>query len=346
MSDRFDPENMFGSIWDFPDNLADAMKLGNEISMKHSYTNIQNVVVAGMGGSAIGGDVVSVLEQDNLNVPFVVCRGYSLPNWVNENTLVVCSSYSGNTEETLSALDDAILKNAQICGITTGGRIAKNLKKLDKDVVLIPSGLQPRAALAFSFVPMAKCLEEAGVLTLSFDNWMDSAIGAINRAREIYSLGNEKNPVYELAQQVYDKIPVIYADNSTLGVAALRLKGQICENGKMLAYHNELPEFNHNEIVGWENNPGIFEKLFVLWLTDADDNARVKYREKITQDILNEVGVDQYVLEMTGNSFQERFLHMIYYGDWLSYWCAILHGTDPSPVKKISRLKEELSKRP
>ncbi|MBT4368956.1 MAG: bifunctional phosphoglucose/phosphomannose isomerase, partial [Candidatus Marinimicrobia bacterium] len=300
----------------------------------------------GMGGSAIGGDVVSVLEQDKLNVPFVVCRGYSLPNWVNENTLVVCSSYSGNTEETLSALDDAILKNAQICGITTGGRIAKNLKKLDKDVVLIPPGLQPRAALAFSFVPMAKCLEEAGVLTLSFDNWIDSSIGAINRAREIYSLGNEKNPVYELAQQVYDKIPVIYADNSTLGVAALRLKGQICENGKMLAYHNELPEFNHNEIVGWENNPDIFEKLFVLWLTDADDNARVKYREKITQDILNEVGVDQYVLEMTGNSFQERFLHMIYYGDWLSYWCAILHGTDPSPVKKISRLKEELSKRP
>ena len=90
MPDRFDPENMFGSIWDFPDNLADAMKLGNEISMKHSYTNIRNVVVAGMGGSAIGGDVVSVLEKDNLNVPFVVCRGYSLPNWVNENTLVVC----------------------------------------------------------------------------------------------------------------------------------------------------------------------------------------------------------------------------------------------------------------
>ena len=346
MSERFDPENMFGSIWDFPENLTEALELGEKISLNHAYRHIQNVVVAGMGGSAIGGDVISVLEKDNLDVPFVVCRGYSLPNWVNENTLIVCSSYSGNTEETLSALDDAVSKNAQICGITTGGKIADKLKELNKDVVIIPSGLQPRAALAFSFVPMAKCLEKAAVLTLSFGDWMDSAIETIIQAREIYSKENDKNPVYELAQQIHDRIPVIYADNSTLGVAAIRLKGQICENAKMLAYHNELPEFNHNEIVGWENNPDIFEKLFVLWLTDANDNPRVKHRQEITQDILNEAGVDQYVLEMTGNLFQERFLHMIHYGDWLSYWCAILHGTDPSPVVKISRLKEELSKRP
>ena len=346
MSERFDPENMFGSIWDFPENLTEALELGEKISLNHAYSHIQSVVVAGMGGSAIGGDVISVFEKDNLDVPFVVCRGYSLPNWVNENTLIVCSSYSGNTEETLSALDDAVSKNAQICGITTGGKIADKLKELNKDVVIIPSGLQPRAALAFSFVPMAKCLEKTGVLTLSFGDWMDSAIETIIQAREIYSKENDKNPVYELAQQIHDRIPVIYADNSTLGVAAIRLKGQICENAKMLAYHNELPEFNHNEIVGWENNPDIFEKLFVLWLTDANDNPRVKHRQEITQDILNEAGVDQYVLEMTGNLFQERFLHMIHYGDWLSYWCAILHGTDPSPVKKISRLKEELSKRP
>ena len=345
MSERFDPEYMFGSIWDFPKNLGDALKLGNEISLNNSYNNVQNVVIAGMGGSAIGGDVVAVLEKENIMVPFVVCRGYSLPNWVNKNTLVICSSYSGNTEETLSALENAKSKNAQICGITTGGIISNILKELDKDVVLIPSGLQPRAALAFSFVPMAKCLEKAGVLKLNFDSWMDNAIEAIYRAREIYSLENIENPVYELARQIYDKLPVIYADNSTMGVAALRLKGQICENAKMLAYHNELPEFNHNEIVGWENNSHIYEELFVLWLSDTDDNPRVKHRQKITQDILNEAGVDQFVLEMTGNSFQERFLHMIHFGDWLSYWCAILHGTDPSPVEKISRLKEELLKR-
>lgn len=346
MSERFDPENMFGSIWEFPENLRDALELGNNITLKHSYPYIRNIVISGMGGSAIGGDVVSVLEKQNLNVPFVVCRGYSLPNWVNEHTLVICSSYSGNTEETLSSLEDALSKNAQICGITTGGKIAERLNELDKDVVLIPSGLQPRAALAFSFVPMAKCLEKTGVLSLSLNTWINEVIDVLLNARELYSLENETNPVYELAQQIYNKLPIIYADNSTLGVAALRLKGQICENAKMLAYHNELPEFNHNEIVGWENNPNISDNLFVLWLTDVDDNPRVKHRQEITQTILNEAGADQYVLEMTGNSFQERFLHSVHYGDWLSYWCAILHGTDPSPVEKISRLKAELSKRP
>lgn len=346
MSERFDPENMFGSIWDFPENLAEALKIGENISLKNSYETVQNIVVAGMGGSAIGGDVVSILEKENINVPFVVCRGYSLPNWVNETTLVICSSYSGNTEETLAALEDAISKNAQICGITTGGILATKLKELGKDIVRIPSGLQPRAALAFSFVPMAKLLEKTGVMELSLNQWLDDTIEALSTARELYSQKNEDNPVYELAQQIYQKIPIIYADNSTLGVAATRLKGQICENGKMLAYHNELPEFNHNEIVGWENNSEHFESLFVLWLSDISDNDRVKHRQEITQNILNEGSIDQYVIEMTGNSFQERFLHSVHYGDWLSYWCAILHGTDPSPVAKISRLKETLLKRP
>jgi glucose/mannose-6-phosphate isomerase len=184
------------------------------------------------------------------------------------------------------------------------------------------------------------------VLSLSFDQWMENAIEAITQARDLYSQENDTNPVYELAQQIYNRIPIIYADNSTLSVASVRLKGQFCENGKMLAYHNDLPEFNHNEIVGWENNPDIYQNLFVIWLTDIQDNVRVKHRQTITQEILNEVGVDQFVLEMTGESFQERFLHMIHYGDWLSYWCAILHGTDPSPVVKISRLKDALSKKP
>jgi glucose/mannose-6-phosphate isomerase len=259
--------------------------------------------------------------------------------------LVICSSYSGNTEETLSALEDAVSKNAQICGITTGGKIAKRLNEFKKDVVLIPSGLQPRAALAFSFIPMAMLLEKTGVMELSLSQWITETVESLSTARELYSKENEENPIYELAQQIYQKIPIIYADQSTLGVAATRLKGQICENGKMLAYHNELPEFNHNEIVGWENNAELFEHMFVLWLTDTSDNDRVKHRQEITQNILNDAGVEQYVIEMTGNSFQERFLHGVHYGDWLSYWCAILHGTDPSPVEKISRLKDELEKR-
>lgn len=344
MSNKLDPSNMYDAVWDFPNNLTDAYELGKKIEFKKNYSSIQSIVVAGMGGSAIGGDVLATLEKDRLTRPIVINRSYDLPNWVNENTLVILSSYSGNTEETLNALNIALEKNAQICGITTGGKLASILEELGKDIVLIPSGLQPRAALAYSFVPMGMMLQKMGLIEFSISSWITSTVEALIQAREIYGQESEENPVYELAQQIVNRLPIIYADTSTLGVAAMRLKGQICENANMLAYHNELPEFNHNEIVGWENNPEINDSCFVLWLTDDADHPRVKHRQRITQNILNEAGVDQYVIEMTGNTFQERFLHSVHYGDWLSYWCAILHGTDPSPVEKISRLKNELAK--
>ena len=127
MEKRMDPENMYKSIWEFPDNLNEAFELGNAIKLKNTYTDIDNIVVAGMGGSAIGGDVLASLESAKLDIPLIVCRGYTLPNWVSNKTLVICSSYSGNTEETLGALDNAINKKAQICGITTGGKIGQKI---------------------------------------------------------------------------------------------------------------------------------------------------------------------------------------------------------------------------
>ena len=259
--------------------------------------------------------------------------------------LAICSSYSGNTEETLSALDHALEKKAQICGITTGGELAERLHSLHKDVVKIPAGLQPRAALAFSFVPMVKLLEKAGIISSSLDDWIQEAVHTLKEVRKTYSKDRDTNPVYHLAERVKERIPVIYADSSTLGVAAVRLKGQLAENSKILAWYNELPELNHNEIVGWENNADIFQRLFVLWLMDRDDHERVQHRQEITRTLLQEAGVDQIAISVPGNLFQERFLHMIHYGDWVSYWCAILHGTDPSPVVKIAHLKQELADR-
>ena len=345
MPHNIDPENMFKAIWEFPENIQEALEIGAGITLDNQYENIDHILIAGMGGSAIGGDVVSVLENESLKVPFQVVRGYTCPSWVNENTLVICSSYSGNTEETLSALDHALEKKAQICGITTGGELAERLHSLHKDVVKIPAGLQPRAALAFSFVPMIKLLEKAGIISSSLDDWIQEAVHILKEARKTYSKDRDTNPVFHLAERVKERIPVIYADSSTLGVAAVRLKGQLAENSKILAWYNELPELNHNEIVGWENNADIFQRLFVLWLMDRDDHERVQHRQEITRTLLQEAGVDQIAISVPGNLFKERFLHMIHYGDWLSYWCAILHGTDPSPVVKIARLKQELADR-
>ena len=343
MNNKIDKENMFKSIWEFADNLEDAYSLGDNIQLKHQYIDIKNIIIAGMGGSAIGGDVASVLERNNFKIPIQVLRGYNCPSYVNKNTLVICSSYSGNTEETISVFMDALKKGAMICGITTGGILEKELVNRGRDIIIIPKGLQPRAALAYSFIPIIKFMDKAEIIDSSIDNWLKSTIETIRNYRNIYSEKNTKNPIYNIADKIKNKLPIIYADSSSFLIAAIRLKGQLAENSKILAYHNELPELNHNEIVGWENNLDLLSNFVVLWLKDSSDNPRVKNRQSITNEILKEINVEQYNISVDGNSFEERFLHMIHFGDWLSFWCALLLRTDPSPVHKINRLKDELS---
>ena len=343
MKNYNDPENMFDAIWNFSNNIEDASGIGENISLKNQYKNVDHIIISGMGGSAIGGDLVSILESKTLSIPLTVLRGYSIPLWISKNTLVICSSYSGNTEETLSVLDQAQRENLKICGITTGGRLEQRLREMGKDVVIIPKGLQPRAAIAYSFIPMIALLEKIEVLSSDFWKKIPDLLKLLKEKRQLYSKGTNDNPVFKLSKLIKNRIPVIYSDSSTMGIAANRLKGQLAENSKMLSWNNELPELNHNEIVGWENNANLFSNLYVIWLKDIDDHERVKLRMEISSKILKDLKIDQAELFMDGNSFQERFLHMIHYGDWLSFWCAIMHNTDPSPVEKIHFLKQELS---
>jgi len=340
----FDPENMARSIFDFPENIHDALKIGDAINVEPSKNEIRNIVVAGMGGSAIGGDVVRVLVGAELTVPLIVSRHYELPAWVNKNTLVICSSYSGNTEETLAAFEDAKNKGAFIVGITTGGKLLSKLKKENLSCAVIPSGLQPRAAMAFSFIPMLFLLKKLNLISNTVLSDLRNVMTMLRDKREGYSLQHENNPTLKLAEKIANKIPVIYGQTTTTGIAAMRWKGQICENAKMLAYRNELPELNHNEIVGWENNPEALKHIALIWLKDTSDNPRVKHRQNITQNILKKVVPIQESVTVHGKTMTERFLHLIYFGDWVSYWCAVIHGTDPSPVFKIENLKKELGK--
>ncbi len=340
---RLDTQNMKKAIYDFPDHVVQAMEIGNTFTPKNLFNDIQNIVVAGMGGSAIGGDVCQALLLNELNVPLFVNRNYTLPNWVNENTLVICSSYSGNTEETLSAYEDAKTKGAHLCGISTGGTLTENLTTNNSDVIMTPGGLQPRAALAFSVVPMLYLLKSQGLIGDSIFDDISKTVELLNIQRDNYAEENTENSTYTLAKSIYTTLPIIYGSSATTSVAALRLKGQFCENADMLAYHNELPEMNHNEIVGWENNADLFKHMSVLWLTDSDDNDRVKLRQEITKRIINVKNKNQYNISVKGPSERIRLFHMIHFGDWVSYWCAILHGIDPSPVEPIMQLKANLS---
>lgn len=341
---QIDPQNMFDAIYRFPDQMEDAIEIGQAFNLQNDYKTINNIVLAGMGGSAIGGDVVRTIVADELEVPFFVSRNYALPNWVDKHTLVICSSYSGNTEESLSAYADAKSKDAMICGISTGGELSASMKSNGYDLITIPGGLQPRAALAYSFIPTLFLLNKIGLISDSFIADINSSISLLGKKREEFSIQESSNSVYDLAKDVYGMIPVIYGVTDTTGIVALRWKGQLCENSKMIAYNNELPEFNHNEIVGWENNPDLLAELAVIWLKNSSDHPRSQARQGITKQILDNLEIVQNEVLAVGKSTIDRFLYLINYGDWLSYWCAILHNTDPSPVKKIDKLKGELEK--
>ena len=341
---EIDKDDMYQSIWDFPENIIDAIELSENIILKNEYLDVNNIIIAGMGGSAIGGDVVYSLIKNEIKIPFVVNRGYDLPAWANSSTLIICSSYSGNTEETISILEEAKSLNAKVIGITTGGVLESLCKNYSFDFVNIPSGLQPRAALAFSFIPLLYILKKTSLINVEVSSWLKSSVDLIKSKRGEFSSDKEDNPVYQLANKLYNKLPIIYADSGSLETVAVRLKGQICENSKILAYHSIYPEMNHNEIVGWENNEEFFSNYYVLWLMDEEMNSRNKSRKNIISEILSDLNVSQQEIKVDGNSFKERFLLLIHYGDWLSYWCAILHNTDPSPVKNIQILKDKLSK--
>ncbi len=340
---NFDPSEMKKSIYDFPEHMQEAISIGQSINLHGNYDQIKNVVVAGMGGSAIGGDVVRALMSDKMKVPFFVSRHYQLPSWVNESTLVICSSYSGNTEETLSAFENAVNRSATILGITTGGKLEKLLNEQNLDCVKIPGGLQPRAALAFSFVPMLFVAQKIGLVDQDPTENLHLTIDLLKKVRDQYQSETDDNPTFALANRIAQTIPVIYGETESTEVVAVRWKGQLAENSKMLSYCNFLPELNHNEIVGWENNPELMKHLSLIWLVDDSGHKRVKYRHQISQKIINSNPAMQHTVKVNGPDHFSRFLHLIHFGDWVSYWCAKVHGTDPTPVHKIDQLKRELS---
>ena len=342
---HIDTDNMHQSIYEFSDHLVKALEIGKAIALKNQYSDIHNVVVAGMGGSAIGGDVAKLLCKNELKVPMVVSRNYTLPGWVNENTLVICSSYSGNTEETLAAFEHARVKGAQIVGISTGGTLSEKMAEFELDLVTIPGGLQPRAALAFSLVPMLFLMKQTGLIGSETMDQLPGAASFIASIRDGYGKQSEDNPTYSLAQRIYKTIPVIYGETDATGTLAVRFKGQLNENAKMLAYCNELPEMNHNEIVGFKNNQDILNHISIIWLKDEKDHPRTAVRQESSQEIIDDLCANHEVVSAVGDSVATRFLHLIHYGDWVSYWCAILHQTDPTPVKKIDRLKAILSEK-
>jgi glucose/mannose-6-phosphate isomerase len=302
-----------------------------------------SAVLAGMGGSAIAGDLLKSLFIADIEIPFVVQRHYRMPKFVNKKTLVICSSYSGNTEETLSAFDDALVCGARVVAISTGGKLAAKAVANKLPLIIIPEGFPPRAALGYSFAPLASVISRLG-LCENEDEEIKSAAAIMRERLAYYAPDNAENPALALARKLKGRIPIIYAAQDSFDAIAYRFKGQICENAKMLAFSNQFPESNHNELVGWGGTKGSEDGFVAILIRDIDDHKRVAKRFDIVQQYLKDMNIE--VVELTaeaGTKITRAFI-MIQLIDFCSYYLALLNGVDPYPVAVIDFLKERMSR--
>jgi glucose/mannose-6-phosphate isomerase len=340
-----DPENMYNRIFDFPEQMADALTLAQKwhVSSK-DIADFRNIVFIGMGGSAIGGDLVRSYLTGRLMIPFTICRNYQLPEYVDDETLVIASSYSGNTEETLAAVDDALGRKAMMVAMTTGGMLAEVARVNSMPCLSLPTGLQPRAALGYSFVPVLVLMEKLGLIKDAVKE-ITSTIEWLKHERELHieDLPVGDNAGKQVAAFIHGKIPIIYCGPTLTDTVGVRWKGQLSENSKTLAFVNQYPEFNHNELVGWSAILKPHASHFVvIQLRDEDDHPRIQRRMTIVKGLIEKQGVKVLEIESTGKTPLQRMFSLIQFGDFVSYYLAILNGVDPTPVDAIEKLKKAL----
>lgn len=322
-------------INNFIENLEDAIRIGEQTVIPSSTTSFQNIVILGMGGSGIGGSIVSQILQDQLSIPVIANKDYSLPAFVGDKSLVIANSYSGNTEETLMALKEVFKTNATLVAICSGGELASLSEEKDFGRYVIPGGMPPRAALGYSFPQFFYALNHFGLINDSFKTDFKNAISLLKEEQ-----ADIINRAEEVARELHNKIPIIYSDAMYEGVG-IRLRQQINENAKMLCWHHVLPEMNHNELVGWRAKS---DDLAVVIFRNSDDHPRTQVRMELTKEIIS--AYCDHIIEMPskGKSRIERSLYLIHLGDWVSYFLAEIRQIDAVEVNVISYLKGELAK--
>jgi glucose/mannose-6-phosphate isomerase len=340
---ELDKRGMLNILGRFDGQVEEAAAIGNAANLPFDGDSIRNVVISGLGGSAIGGDIIRAYLGSALRVPLQVNRGYSLPGFVNSSTLVVLSSYSGNTEETISAFDEARARGALILAIASGGQIQRMAEEAGAPCIRIPEGYPPRTALGYSAIPTLISLGRLGLAPDATREVLNS-LSWVRKKMALFSPESPvgENPAKSLASSLHRKIPVIYGSQDRLDVIAVRWRGQISENGKQLAYSAALPEMNHNEIVGWEHPGLLLRNVLPVFLRDREDHPRVQIRAEITRDILAEKGGGILEFWTDGESWLERLWTLILLGDYASVYLAFLNQEDPTPVEAIEGLKNRL----
>lgn len=338
-----DKHKIFDMIGNQPDqlrrNYADSMR--QDVS-EEDGTGIKNVVIAGMGGSALAANIIKNWLYDSLSVPLEVVRGYNLPDYVGPESLVVLSSYSGNTEETIACYEQAIGQSAKIVVMTAGGKLMEFAKAKNHILLDLPADFQPRLAVLAGLKALACLFEDTKVVTTTdLRGQLINVADKLDKVKFAMSPDNSSstNTAMEIAQSIKDKIAIIYA-GSTLGSAAYKWKIDINENGKQLAFYNTYPELNHNEFQGWvfpEN-----KEIVAIQLESKLDSAQMQKRMDVTKKLLGDHGFKPVVVNAQGETKIEQILSTILLGDYVSAYVGILNGIDPTPVEMVEKLKKEL----
>jgi len=351
-----DKSDMHKILLGFSQQYRDAYDQATKFDLPKEFGSVKNIVVSGMGGSAIGGDLLRSLFSEGCRVPIVVNRNYSIPGFVNEDTLFIAASYSGNTEETLSAFGRAVEKKAKVVSISFGGKLedcskkAKELKKTTEHFRICYKVKQPRCAFGHLFTPMMVFLSKLGLIPDDNASEVKDAVKLLSDASKRLALDvpAECNEAKQIAKAIYGKLPVIYASQNYFDVVAMRWKTQFNENGEMMGFNNVIPEMNHNGIVGWGIPEDITHQFAVIFLCDDAGFERIRKRVNITRELISEISekIQIVPVQAQGNSPLVKALYLIYLGDFVSYYMAILNDRDPMPVERINILKKRLGPPP
>ncbi len=342
---HLDTTDMLGRLIDFPAQMEAAWKIGAEFASsaeKLRGNAFERVVVCGMGGSAIGGDLARSFLGDRARLPIHSCRDYHLPANLARGALVVASSYSGNTGETLAAYDAARAQGATVIAITSGGQMAERCARDGVPVCTIPGGMPPRSAIGYSLMPMLHVLRATGVAAFD-DREFREALDVARERCEAYHPRNHDNGAIELANDLHRRTAFVYAAPGLLEGVARRWACQINENAKTLAHFAFFPELNHNEIVGWEVGEHLLSNAVILSLEDREDHPMTRRHADVGLSLMGSSAARVERLETPGGGRLARMLAMMLLGDFASVYLAYLNDVDPTPVKKIDALKKELA---
>jgi glucose/mannose-6-phosphate isomerase len=344
-----DPSKMLDFAIGFPDQVTDAARIGREFEPPKEFSNPRLVVVSGMGGSAVAGDFLARLCEGSSSVPFLVSRGYGIPESVGRNTLFIASSHSGNTEETLQAAEAALERDARVLCITTGGRLQSWAReRKGRRVALLATPfpqMPPRASFGYSLIPLVQVLETLGIYPGAGEQ-LSEALPLLERLRDQIHPGvpRPRSPAKQLAHELYGRIPWVQGTVGVMSAAAYRWRTQFNENSKVLAYSSEYPELNHNEVIGWERAERWRDLLSVIILRSPSDYWRVRARVDITRRRFIQPKAPVHLIEVEGQSPLAQLLWAVYLGDFVSLYLAFLNKVDPASIDSINSLKEELAK--